>query len=58
MSISVGDNAKMIQPVVTGIVIDTRYNKDAKQLEHLLEFVGEDGEAHQRWFLESQLEAA
>lgn len=58
MAISVGDTAKLIQPVVKGQVIDTRYNKDAKQLEHLLEYTGEDGDAHQRWFLDSQLEAA
>lgn len=58
MSITVGANAKLIQPTITGEVLDTRYNKEAAQLEHLLEYPDADGEVHQRWFLASELEAA
>lgn len=57
MSVSVGQAAKLIQPVVQGEVTDTRYNKEAGQLEHQLEYTDAAGESHTRWFLESQLEA-
>lgn len=44
------------QPELKGVVLDTRYRKDAKQLEHLLRYT--DGEQPvERWFLDSQLEA-
>lgn len=52
-----GDEAvrmRVKQPVIHGTIIDTRYNKSEKQLEHLLLY---DGTDHvERWFLESQLE--
>lgn len=57
MSIVIGGKAKLIQPVVSGEIIDTQFNKSASQLEHLLQYTGTDGEVHQRWFLESELEA-
>jgi len=57
MSIKIGQHAKLVQPVVQGEVKDTRFNKDKSQLEHLLVYVGADGEQHERWFLESELEA-
>lgn len=57
MSLETGQRAKLIQPTIEGEVVDTQYNKDAKELEHLLSYVSADGEAHQRWFLVSQLEA-
>ena len=55
MSIEVGQEAKLVQPAIQGQVTDARYNKDAKQLEYLLQFVGIEGDQHERWFLESQL---
>lgn len=58
MSIKIGQQAKLVQPVVQGEVKDTRFNKDEGQLEHLLSYIGADGEPHERWFLESELEAA
>lgn len=58
MTIAIGQQAKLVQPVVAGEVIDTRFNKEAGKLEHLLSFVGADGEVNQRWFLETDLEPA
>lgn len=57
MALEVGQQARLIQPVVQGAIVDTQYNKDAKELEHLVEWTDADGEVQQRWFLESQLEA-
>lgn len=58
MSVTIGQQARLIQPVVQGEVLDTRYNKDARQLEHLLSYTDQSGETQQRWFLESDLEVA
>lgn len=58
MAISVGQNARLKQPVIQGEVTDTRYNKDAGELEHLVSYVDSSGDTHERWFLDSQLEAA
>lgn len=58
MSLEVGQTARLVQPVIQGEIVDTRYNKDAKQLEHLLEWTDSDDDTQQRWFLESDLEAA
>lgn len=57
MSIAIGQQAKLVQPQVAGEVVDTRFNKDAQQLEHLLNFTDAEGEVQQRWFLASELEA-
>lgn len=56
MALEIGQNAKLKQPVIEGQIIDTQYNKDAKELEHLLIWTDADGEDQQRWFSESQLE--
>lgn len=53
----IGNNARLVQPVVQGVIVDTQYNKEAKQLSHLLEWVDGAGETQHRWFLESELEA-
>lgn len=55
--IEVGQQARLVQPVIQGEVTDTRFNKDAKQLEHLVSFIDAEGESQQRWFLASALEA-
>lgn len=56
--IEVGQQARLVQPVIQGEVTDTRFNKDAKQLEHLVVFNDAEGEQQERWFLASQLEVA
>ena len=52
-----GQTVRLIQPVVQGEISDTRYNKDAKCLEHLVTYTDSQGETQERWFLESELEA-
>jgi len=50
------ERKRVKQVVIEGVVVDTRYRKDAKQLEHLLQY--QDGEqVVERWFLDTQLEA-
>jgi hypothetical protein len=56
MPIPVGQQARLIQPVIQGEVLDTRYNKDAAELEQLVSFTDSGGDVQERWFLESQLE--
>ncbi len=56
MKIDVGQGAQLVHPETKGVVADIRYNKDSKELEYMLDWIGIDGENHQRWFLESQLE--
>lgn len=58
MALTDGQVARLIQPAIEGPILDTRYNKDHAQLEHLIEYVDQSGETHQRWFLASQLELA
>lgn len=52
----IGKTVRLVQPVVQGEIIDTEYDKDTKQLRHLLSWVDADGETQNRWFTESQLE--
>ena len=57
MSLEIGQTARLIQPTIQGEIVDTQYNKDAKQLEHLIGWTDAGGEQQKRWFLESELEA-
>ncbi len=52
----IGQKARLIQPVIQGEIVDTEYDKDAKELRHLLVYEDTSGTRQQRWFLESQLE--
>ena len=56
-SMEIGSNAKVIAPVVQGVIVDTEYHKETRQLRHLLQWTDATGD-HNRWFLESELEAA
>lgn len=53
----IGSPVRLIQPVVSGEVADTEFDKDANELKHLVTYTSEDGETHSRWFPASQLEA-
>lgn len=44
------------QPELKGVVLDTRYHRQAKQLEHLLRYTDAEGNVCERWFLDAQLE--
>ena len=54
--LKVGVEAKLKQPVISGKVLDARYNHEKSQMEYALAYTGADDEPHQRWFLESGLE--
>jgi len=56
MSLETGQTVRLIQPTIQGEIIDTEYDKDAKQLKHLVSWVDGDGEQQTRWFIESSLE--
>lgn len=56
MPLKVGQQARLIQPIVAGEIKDTQFNKSASELEHLLAYETPDGVQHERWFLESSLE--
>lgn len=55
-NLKVGVAAKVKQPELSGGITDARYNKDFREMEFFLEYVGQDGEQHSRWFRESELE--
>lgn len=54
----IGQKAKLKQIVIQGAIVDTEYDKESKQLKHLLEYKDATGETATRWFLESELEKA
>lgn len=53
----IGNTVRLIQPVIEGEIKDTEYDKDAKQLRHLVEWTDADSNVQTRWFAEQQLEA-
>lgn len=55
MGLKIGQKAKLKVFVPEGEVIDTRYDTEAEKLQHLLEYVGADGESHQVWFWGDEL---
>ena len=57
-NLKIGDQARLIQPVIEGAVTDIRYNKDHECLEHLISYSDADGNDQQRWFLSKELEVA
>lgn len=58
MAIEIGKTVRQIAPVITGEVVDTEYDKDAKCLKHLVEYEDAEGETQQRWFTEAEIEEA
>ena len=54
--IRIGQTARLIQPVISGVVKDTQFNKSVGELEHMIHYVDGQGEDQERWFLASQLE--
>lgn len=57
MPLKTGDPARLIQPEIKGTV-KKRAIGDDDQVRLLLEFTDPDGQVTERWFDESQLEAA
>lgn len=52
----VGNQVRLIQPIIQGSIIDTEYNKEDKCLVHLVEWSDAAGEGQRRWFKEAELE--
>lgn len=52
----IGSTARLVQPVIEGPIAGKRYDESTDGLEYLVVYKGADGEVHQRWFPESQLE--
>ena len=52
----IGNTVRLVQPVIQGSIIDTEYDKDAKQLRHLVEWSDVAGDGQRRWFTEAELE--
>ena len=51
-----GTAVRLIQPTIQGAILSTRYNEELECLEHLVEWTDAEGETHQRFFAEAQLE--
>lgn len=56
MTIKKGATVRLKMPVIEGIVSERKFDDDTDQMQYAVNYVGEDGEAHQRWFGEAQLE--
>jgi hypothetical protein len=51
-----GTTVRLRMHQIEGVIADTEYDKQSKCLRHLLQYIGQDGEQHERWFLETELE--
>ena len=49
--------AQVIHPI-TGVVTAKTFNDDTDQFEYLVDYTDADGNTVQRWFTETELEAA
>lgn len=52
----IGNQVRLVQPVVAGEIVDTEYDKESKQLRHLVRWTDAQGDEQSRWFTEGQLE--
>ncbi len=55
MPFEIGQVVKQVVPVISGEIKDIQYDKASKSLSYLVDYTA-DGETHQRWFAEAQLE--
>lgn len=58
MAFKLNSKVKVITPIIQGKVVKTEYNEQDECLKHLVEFVDGEGETHQRWYNENELEEA
>jgi hypothetical protein len=56
MALEIGSQARLVQPVIAGEIVDTEFNKTSKKLQHLVQWTEADGHVASRWFTEDQLE--
>lgn len=50
-----GTQIKQITPAIEGVVLSSQVHDDV--LQYLIEYIGADGETHQRWFHTTEVEA-
>lgn len=41
--------------VIKGEIVEKKFNEDTDKFQYKVEYKGEDGETHSRWFEEDQL---
>lgn len=56
MPLDIGQSVKQVVPVITGTVKDVVYDAVAKNFKYLVTYET-DGEPHERWFVEGEVEA-
>lgn len=54
--IAKGSKVRQVVQPIEGEVVKTRYDEDTGALTHLVAYKGTDGEDHQVWFAEGNLE--
>lgn len=55
MPIPKGTTVRQIVPLIEGQVTERRFSEDAGCMEYLVSYASADGDAAERWFLETQL---
>lgn len=56
MPFAKGDLVRLKTPVIQGPVLDGTYDMDAQAFSYRLAFTDADGQEHDRWFTEGELE--
>lgn len=51
-----GSTVRVVQPVLTGRVLQRRVNPETDAIELLVAYTDAAGEQHQRWFAEADLQ--
>ncbi len=56
MPIPKGAQVRQVVPVITGNVVERRFNDSADTFEYLVEYADADDAAQSRWFTDGQIE--
>ena len=56
MAIPKGAQVRQVAPAIAGEVRERRFDESTEAMSYLVAFTGADGEAHERWFAETELE--
>ena len=51
-----GSKARLVPKIIEGEIAETRWSNERDCKEFLLRWADADGSAHERWFLEAELE--
>jgi hypothetical protein len=50
-----GESVEIVQPILSGMINDSRYNPGIQDFEHEVHYTDGNGIPQQRWFPQSQL---